>query len=527
MKRRTAFIDLRKKIKDEASIADLLVGFDEVVSLTPYSTYILEKLNTKFNNFSSLVSDAHMHSKVIDKYKRIESLENFAKLGRSRYILSELAQYISFDSYLEVVSEHVARGKSCYVSDSKRKGLFSVETSLSAFIDFDSVIDIERDNRFYTLNLLRFTVKRPMESIKKLVKFFLKDNQCTHDNKSFCRKYKSKKINIKKHFSNKNIVNFLLDECGFLIKNQALRKVYEQEFSVDDENIKAGRYRPFIFLHSKQMFHRFELYKQNDIPVIMMQHGSYVNENYFLKYNEATSADINLVFNSFTKSLLESQGANRVYNVGSLLFDKKLKVRAKQHDFLYITYCARYSYSGALNASERSILSTTGENMFIRHREVIEFFGEHCPDLKLCIKVKPGIFLGGQMYVPLKEIAEKYPNVTVDYTSDLFCLIEKSKYIISDYFSSEFSSKNVIESKDIIIFDDILKFVNNEVENDMKAMFMVVSSVSEMAAMVRKIDFYKEKASSSKSKVLVNKYSTDGKDTRKLVNEIIDKYLKC
>ncbi len=68
-----------------------------------------------------------------------------------------------------------------------------------------------------------------------------------------------------------------------------------------------------------------------------MQHGSYIQENIFLKYNEIYPADINFVFNEYTKKFFEKRGAKDVYSVGSINFNYKIISSKKyKYDFVYI-----------------------------------------------------------------------------------------------------------------------------------------------------------------------------------------------
>lgn len=521
-KRKIAFLDIRKKIQEEDSIYELLSGFDEVIPLTPYSSFLLDKYSINSVSFSSIEGGDSHHSRVLRKYKEFESSDDFTELGSSTYIFFELAKYISFDCYLDIIEEKTKKSCSFYLSDSSNKKLFSVDTMLSEYVKFDNVLFLERDDSFYRRSLLKFTIKRPVESIRKIVKFFLKDNLYTHDNKFHIKKYKRKYKNLDRFFSTE--VNFSLFP-NKLIKHKDLLAAFVQTNSTLKIEKGDGSFRPFILLNGKDMFLRFEHYKKVKLPIIMMQHGSYVNEGYFLKYNEVYPADINLVFNEYTKKLFIDHGARNVYNVGTLFFDKKITQRTRSFDFVYITHCSQYGYPGLPVLSEISELSATGECIYQRHKQVIEYFGENFSHLTLCVKVKPGIFLGGLMYVPLEEIASKFSNVTIDYVTDLFYLIEKSKYVLSDYFSSEFSNRHVLRNRSIILFDDIIKLDNAEVVCEMKSVFIVVSSIDELGQVLLNMDSYTEQNKISKTDLLIDKYSSDGRDTHNTVNEILDKFL--
>ena len=51
---------------------------------------------------------------------------------------------------------------------------------------------------------------------------------------------------------------------------------------------------PFVYISNAKDFVRNLLYRENKIPRIFYQHGSYLYEHIFLKYNEINIADIHV-----------------------------------------------------------------------------------------------------------------------------------------------------------------------------------------------------------------------------------------
>lgn len=527
MNRKIVFLDLRKKINDEEVILSKVAGFDEVISLSPYSSYLLNKLSIEFLSFSDVEDDLSFHSKVIDKYKRIENHIQFCELENSRYILRDFAKYITYDQYLNVIKKKTENNESTYITDANENLSFCVNTSLAKFIKFDCTISLTQAEKIYRWNKIKVIIGKIRElKLNELIRRITIDKRYIYDNKFYIKKYKVKKVQLSSVVDIEKLRGLILEVSRDILTDDILGKELKQEVSIlIDQKTVGSEYIPFMYLHNREMYLRYELYKKNSVPVIIMQHGSYVHENYFLRYNEILAADVNLVFNSFTKKLFEDRGANKVYNVGSLNYDKKIKAKRKIYDYVYITYCTQYGYSGFYIGSEKSVISPVGDNIYNRHKEVIESFGVLHPDKKLCIKVQPGVFLGDQLYIPLKELASKYSNVTVKFEESLFSIIEKSKYIISDYFSSEFSNKYVLKNRDAIVFGDVIKFDTPEIERDMKDLFMVVDDISQMNNVVSNIDHYVKEKEATKTNFLIEKYSFDSRDTKKMVNEIIDEYL--
>jgi len=256
-----------------------------------------------------------------------------------------------------------------------------------------------------------------------------------------------------------------------------------------------------------------------------MQHGSYLQENIFLKYNEIYPADISFVFNDFTKKLFEKRGANKVYSVGSINFNYPIVDREKVFDFLYIVYCTSYSYSGVYVGSKINLLSMDANNIFNRHKAIIELFGTKFKDKKICIKIQPGIFMGTMMYVPFLELSKDYRNITIEFTVPIRELISKSKYIISDYFSSEFINRELHYKKDIILFQGSPLPLPEDTLEDMKKMFILVDTIDDLKEKVENI----EEITNDRKRYddIIEYYSSKKCDTKKVVTEILEKELNA
>ncbi len=153
-------------------------------------------------------------------------------------------------------------------------------------------------------------------------------------------------------------------------------------------------------------------YKKSN-KLYFFQHGSYLYKNLFLKYSEINLADINFVFNDYTKKLFEDLGAKKVYSVGSILFNKKIKERKKKYDFLYITQ--GHDYTGNMQYVDfpNSLHSFDGYELYQRHKNIIKLFGEKFKDKKIIIRVHPTVVTNG-VYVPFWELARPYKNITID-----------------------------------------------------------------------------------------------------------------
>ena len=529
LNKKVVFVDLKEKLANEGSLASFVCNSDKIISLTPYSTYLLEKLKVNFIQFSELQKSNVFNKEVFNDYSSVEKAFKQYELNQYLFLLRDIAKYIAFDHYCAVLHKELFRNESVYITSGIKISEFGRDAFLDNFLDFSKIIKLKTDTNFYRRNKLnvRFASLRKKKLIKRIYNKFVLKDLYNYSNELNAEDYKKVQISNSK----KVILDFNKESLLHVIKNIKLSSSFSNLLLKELENFPLlkdnhSTYLPFMFLHGEEMYSRFVNYKSRDIPVIIMQHGSYIHEDYFLKFNEILPANVNLVFNSFTKKLFDKNGSVRPEIVGAGNYSEIITPRKKQFDFIYITYCTQYSYSGMHVSSKDYTLSPTSENIYNRHKDVIESFGKNFPDKKLCIKVQPGIFLSTQLYVPLLELSKDYPNVTIKFNENLFSLIEKSQYILSDYFSSEFSNRNLLENRDVILFGDIIKVSDSYVLQDLSDMFVVVNSIEEMNEAIINIEEHVVQKQKSKTERLISKYTSPKNiNTKAEVKKVIDEYL--
>ena len=142
-------------------------------------------------------------------------------------------------------------------------------------------------------------------------------------------------------------------------------------------------------------------------------------------------------------------------------------------------------------------------------------------DKKICFKMQPGILTGTQLYIPLLELSKEFNNITIEYSTPISHLIEKSKYIISDYFSSEFINREIHYKKDIILFKSGPLVLPEETIEDMKKMFILVESVNDLKEKIENI----EEITKNRKRYndIIEYYSSKKCDTKKMVSNILKK----
>ena len=532
MAKRIVFVDVRNKLDNENELSSHLVESDLIVPLTPYSCYLMDKIEYPFKLFSELICNKDFRNEVLADYRHLENVFLKNNLESYLFLLKEFAKYITFDRYIRIVQSYINKSESVYISNFNSREEFGTNAPLSDFLSFCSEVKLSVDGQTYKRNKFKlliseFKSKSFLELVEKIRKKLANESFYVYDNTLNVRDYKKIAISTKARIEHAEFLKLLPDIIGSIKLNTRVENILHKEI-LDFLSYRKSmpHYIPFMFLNGTSMCSRFLIYKDNKIPTIFFQHGSYVHENYFLKYNEVLPADINFVFNEYTKKAFEDIGAKEVHVVGTKNYNKPLRKRSYKFDFVYITYCTAYNYSGFYVGSEYNLVSPVAENIFKRHKEVIDLFGLRFPDKKICIKVQPGILTGQMLYIPLIEYSERYGNVTIVFDEPLHVLIEKSRNIISDYYSSEFSNKNILIEKNIILLTDIITLPNMQVVEELKNIMFLVHDFCEIDKTIEKVESSFRDEISNKSQEVINKYSSKDLNTKLIVRNIINKKLE-
>ena len=502
-------LDLSKYIDKEA----------EFLSLTPYSSYILNLYEKNSLTLANIIDNLDFKKRVLEEYQNIEKvLEN-----DYLFLLRDFATTKTFEIYLKELftffDKKISSGyKIIYITDANIAIDSSVSNNFYSYIYkynlFYKTIKIDNiDNIFYKKNRLISNIFKIVNEKNIFLKIYNKFN---------------KNSNLELNYDNiyfKDIYEFI-DEFSINQKVDIshIKHIYKNSIVLNIFKNSKIKLHPFTFLANNKNYSEILLYTKNNIPKIFMQHGSYIQENIFLKYNEIYPADINFVFNDYTKKLFEKRGAKNVYSVGSIKFNYEIKEKKKRYDFLYITYCTSYAYTGLQIFSEDNNLSIDGYNIYLRHKSIIELFGTKFKDKKICIKFQGGIFTGDMNYIPFLELSKKYNNITVEFFTPLSKLFQKSKYIISDYISSEFINRDIHYKKDIILFKSNPIPIGKTILQDMEKLFILVDTIDDLEDKINNIEKITKKR--RKYSDIIEYYSSKKCDTKKIVTDIIKKQIK-
>uniref|UniRef100_UPI00131EAE7F hypothetical protein n=1 Tax=Thaumasiovibrio subtropicus TaxID=1891207 RepID=UPI00131EAE7F len=247
--------------------------------------------------------------------------------------------YITLDEFVEVLSNNINE-RTRYIGDEGRStGLMP---RIDEFIKFNSSKFLERDNKYYLLNKIAHQRKRV--TLKNIEKIFNKDYlsyRC--DNYNLRNVFKSYRVETERCHDLSREVELFTPSSAFF--SEGIRsKAYECLMNVlKTYRIKDEHFKPFTFLSGNALYNRYLQYKENDIPKVFYQHGSYLHQSLMLKYAEIQVADVNLVYNEFTRKMFEKLGAKDVRVVGSNVYNVNIKKKKIKYDFVYITYCAQYN----------------------------------------------------------------------------------------------------------------------------------------------------------------------------------------
>ncbi|MFK5974985.1 MAG: hypothetical protein QM493_00630 [Sulfurovum sp.] len=535
-------VDIRFKQK-KFNISTYIDKNSEVLSLSPYSSFLLDRDNIEYITYHDIISIEVFKDKVLAEYRKIEYILN--NYREYIFIFRDIAVIKTFEIYLAELfefldSKKMMKYKIVYITDSKHANNSVISDNSQSYIylydKIDKIVELNYKVNFFYKRYLIYSKLSLLfykkNILKSLYRRFVNKLELMYDNRNYKKVYlELEEFDILTKLDTiKDIDSFAKKMKSLLIEKNTIKELSKQYSNILDNFSSSINYsntnptirlHPFTFLSKMNNYMEILLYGKNKIPKIFMQHGSYFHENIFLKYGEIYPADINFVFNDFTKKLFEDRGAKKVYSVGSIDFNYPILEKEKEYDFLYITYCTSYSYSGLQIFSEDNIISVDGENIYTRHKIIIELFGERLTDKSICMKFQLNI-TSNMLYVPFIELSDRYSNVTIEFFKPISDLIGVSKYIISDYFSSAFINRELHFKRDIILFDYFL-LVSDDMFDDMSKMFILVNSIDNLKEKILNI----EKITKNRKRYdnIIEYYSSKKCNTKNIVSDIIKKEL--
>jgi len=529
-------LDIKKKQKNFDFIEKIDTNESIILSLSPYSSYILDLHNISYITFHNIISGDDFKSLVFQEYEQLNLV--FQKYQRYSYLMFFLSQLINYEIYLNILFKYVDNFISTYyITDtnalSSISSLFSnIESGVYLY---DSLITIKvesKDHIFYLkekvkLNISNFNIK------KNKFRFLL--------NKLW-------KQNISFHYDNQDVIHFLnnippakivtqnidikYDELSNLLKKEFSNYRLSKYFIILIDNLGYDlqqakktnfiKIKLFTYLANNKDFICTLIFKDNGIPVIFTQHGSYLYKDLFLQQMEVLPADLNVVLNKQTDLYFSTLKSNKTKIIYSNYFNKKAKAEIIKYDYIYIINAGEYAGNGEFLYLQTKKISMDGNLLFSQHIYILNLFGIKFANLKFVIKLHPSIILSG-LYVPFFEIAKKYKNIKLEIAEPIHSLIEKSEHIISDYFTSEFLNRNVFKKKIILINTPTTPIPEEELEN-MKKLFILVEDLEEIANKIKNIDKYEV----CKDDELIDYYSSpkDGQDIVEFAKKIFISYNK-
>ena len=546
------FLDLKNAV-DEQVLKQHLIKYNNVnayYSFTPYSSYVYEQLGVKYKYISEQYCPNKY--KIDTKELKEEFFKKFPQYRYFKYKFSLLFSMIIQDNFKFKI---ITQGQYLYITDKKLKyndinQVLNNEANIfTQYLDSNYIIKLTNINNKKIqkkINLRkRHIAKIFILLVSYLTNMFLKRfsiSSFTYDSQyvltmPYAYTNYFVKNNIKKIFDFNDT-----QECKFFDLLQyplakEYNKIFTEQFAIID-NYKLAfddKLNKDIVSHNQNClssnideYHLKKLMYDNKIFVWSYQHGSYLYHTLKdasledLYEVEIENSNLNFVFNDYTKKLFEDLGAKKVYSVGSILFNNKIIDRNKEYDYLYITQGHDYMGNAVYVDFNDSMHSIDGQELYQRHKNIIKLFGEKLKDKKIIIRVHPCVVTTG-VYVPFWELAEPYPNITIDVSIPIHTLIEKSKYIISDYFTTEFINRELHYKRDIILFQGAPTPLPEETIEDMKKMFILVDTVDDLEDKIKNIETITKNR--KRYDDIIEYYSSKKCDTKKVVIEILKKEL--
>jgi len=507
-------------------------GNVEFLSLSPCATFHLEKINRSYLTFHDYVSQQDFRDEMLTLYEGLKKVLLSQGESYLSYFYSSI-QTLTYINYALKIKKIInlrrkVGYKAVYISDRKEiklsNHLLSNSYSLHPLISqFEEVKFVSRKKNFYQ------TLQKPLSYITKFLHLNPKDVQA----KVFSRKkgqFKYDWLYIRPKVEIHTLESkFDVGLLGSIFSN-FLKEVFDLSQTEIDRicplfsNNVSLRVQPYTTYAQGNDFLSIIAQKKRKSKIYMYQHGSYLyygDSNFRgsdLVAHEIFPADVNFVYNDYTKKIFRRLGAKKVYTVGSIFFNYKIRDEKEQYDFLYIMQ--GHDYLGNLQYIDfpNSLHCIDGHNLYQRHKKIISFLGQHKQTSRIMLRPSPAIVSDG-VYVPIWELATKYRNIKVDLSTPIRNLIEKSKYIISDYFSSDFINRELHYKKDIILFSGPPTPLPMDTIDDMNKLFILVNNVSDLKRKLSNLDFLISEKKRNDS--IIEYYSSKKCDTKKSVLDII------
>jgi hypothetical protein len=535
-------VDIKKQQKNGFKIAKIIENNAKILALTPYSFFLLDRESFLYETYHSIISIKDFSKEVLNNYTKLE--EVFSCYPTYSFLFREFSIIKTYEVYLDFLYKYIKKLKNIgykivYITDANKEedvtkfNLISNNTSGIHYCqDIDKTIILHsKDNKFYFLMKQKKYFKQLFYKRKSLInllinKILKKQLNLNYDHNEFqdfwneTEIVKCQNINLTKEYTlfrkefSKNTEYF----------SKQFIPLYEKILANLGKELLSSSFsykvKPFSYISNNKDFIRNYVYYKKSLSRVFWQHGSYLHEHIFLYYNEIYPADINFVYNEYTEKLFLKEGATSVYNVGTLFFNKKIKERKKVFDYVYIINNMHYSWSGTYIDSKTASYSMDGYNLYERHKAIINLFGCSFKDKQICIKMQPAI-VDSMLYVPLLELSRMYKNITIEFFIPLNLIIEKSKYIISDYFSSEFINRDIHYQRDIILFKSIPTPLPQDTIIELSKMFILVDTVDELKEKLENIGEITKNRKRDDS--IIEYYSSRKCDTKKIVNQILER----
>jgi len=504
---------------------ELLNKSDKTLSLTPYSSFNIEKVGQKFLTFHDIISINDFKEKNLSIY--VEIINNLSEHKDFFYLLRQIMTVITYHTYVSGINQ--------YTRKMKAKGYKIVYLSdmLNSHILVDRVYLINKKRNFlyikhqaiYYFNKLKYS-----NNLLRIIRNRIKSTKVGYDAAKYQELFKHCELDkIKVHDISKFIMRLkkILIIYGYeskLLNDLYSNIIFDYKNAVKHVTDNSFQYKPFTYLSNNVEALKAYILKDNQCKVVFFQHGSYIYRGEHSIWCEIYPATINFVVNEFTKKLFVERQAKEIYTIGSELFNYKICDNPLKYDYLYITYCTEYADNNKIFSSFSEDMSIDGNEIYNRHKDVITLFGTKFKDKNICIKIQQGIFLGTMTYVPFLELVNRYKNITIEFSVPIQKLIQKSKYIISDYFSSEFINRELHYKRDIMLFKSTPLSLPKEVLEDMDKMFILIDTIDDLEEKVNSIvNITKNR---KRYDDIIEYYSSKKCNTKSVVTEILKKELK-
>ncbi len=532
--KRILIVDIKKEVKSSDFLrAANFVSFDVIYSLTPLSSFLLDRINVTYKTLEELIDIPDLlNTSSKNKSKAVEILkkcdihngdENLGLLPLLKFSLDRFElEYMKSRRVRELSAEIVSDAPSIV---SSYEEFCSNDSSLYLEgLAFKKIERVSRGKLYPILRKIRRISKiEPRLILHKIIDRFFKSKSYLAEKESIVvdsrydwktisgklsrdfniispeevlGKLSAKNIDVEDQmllFKDEYFSGELLWENDFVERTYCLLEGAVREYFMLKENLRlnlpqeiiSSQIKASLFVYcSSENFLLNYFFKRNNLKTVSYQHGSYAYKNEIIEFAEALVATDSLVYGVKDRDFfLSFEKPSRLHIAGNARFFSRDVTLQRNKSAVYIlSSCYGNMWK---NSSRFKYESPDPVLEWYRLKKIIDLFAQNT-DWQLIIK--PPTSTDMSLYLPIDEyiLTMNYRNIRLDeFRETSPSYFGKFELLIFDYPETGLMESVACQHYNAISFLDC-KYGEREILNELQQYFEIAEEESEFVELIQK-----------------------------------------